>query len=140
MQSVTSVLEGASLSERDFPSVESDELIVNGPSEPALQYLTTAGLLQQRADQHPNKLAVVSRWQNKSLTYQALLDSSKEIAQSLVIHGVRPSDRVVVLAGNSIEYVQLLFAVGGIGSVFTIINPTFTPEEVINAVDFIRML
>lgn len=139
MEPVTSALERTSLSEKDVDSTHStDGLIVNGPSKPGLQYLTTGGLLRQRAAQHRNKVAVVSRWQNKSLTYQALLDSSKEIAQSLVFHGVRPSDRVAVLAGNSIEYVQLLFAVGGIGSVFTIINPTFTTEEVRNAVDFIR--
>jgi hypothetical protein len=42
-----------------------------------------------------------------------------------------------VLAGNTTEYVQLLFAVGGIGAIFAIINPTFTAEEVLSAIDFL---
>lgn len=97
-------------------------------------------LLQQQLDRHPEKLAVVSRWQKASLTYQSLFDSSRDIAQSLLAHGVRPSDRVVILAGNSIEYLQTFFAVGGIGAVFTIVNPTFTPDEVISVVDFTGMV
>lgn len=111
--------------------------IANGSTEPPLQDLTTGQLLQQQLDRHPAKLAVTSRWQQIRLTYQSLFDSSREIAQALLVHGVRPSDRVAVLAGNSVEYVQLFFAAGGIGSVFTIINPTFTAEEAVAAVDFI---
>ncbi|RAQ49584.1 AMP dependent CoA ligase [Aspergillus flavus] len=117
---------------------EGGEFIVHGPTEPPLQELTTAELLQQQYDRYPEKVAVVSRWQKTTLTYRSLFDSSREIAQALVAHGVRPTDRVVVLAGNSIEYVELLFAVGGIGSVFTIMNPTFTAEEVLATVDFIE--
>lgn len=120
--------------------VSNTSLTVKGPAEPSLQDLTTGKLLQERVDQNPEKLAVVSRWQKTSLTYQSLFDSSRSIAQSLLIQGVRPGDHVVILAGNTIEYVQLFFAVGGIGSVFTIINPTFAAEEVIAAVDFIRKL
>ncbi|UCK58409.1 putative NRPS-like protein biosynthetic cluster [Aspergillus flavus] len=117
---------------------EGGEFIVHGPTEPPLQELTTAELLQQQFDRYPEKVAVVSRWQKTTLTYRSLFDSSREIAQALVARGVRPTDRVVVLAGNSIEYVELLFAVGGIGSVFTIMNPTFTAEEVLATVDFIE--
>lgn len=120
--------------------VTSEEFIVNGPAEPPLQDLTTGKLLQQQLDRHPEKLAAVSRWQKASLTYQSLFDSSRDIAQSLLAHGVRPSDRVVILAGNSIEYLQIFFAVGGIGAVFTIVNPTFTAEEVISMVDFTGMV
>ncbi|KAA8648041.1 Nonribosomal peptide synthetases (NRPS) [Aspergillus tanneri] len=116
---------------------ESGEFIVNGPTVPSLQELSMGKMLQQQVDRRPEKLAVVSRWQKTSLTYQSLFDTSRDIAQALLMHGVRPTDRVIVLAGNSIEYVQLLFAVAGIGSVFTIINPTFTAEEVVSTVDFI---
>ena len=114
-----------------------EEFVIHGPTEPSLQNLTTGKLLQQQADRHPDKLAVVSRWQNAIMTYQSLFDSSRDISQALLVHGVRPSDRVVILAGNSLEYIQLFFGVGGLGSVFTIINPTFTAEEVLSTIDFI---
>ena len=115
-------------------------LIVNGPTEPPLQGLTIAKLLEQQLARHPEKPAVVSKWQKTSLTYKSLFDSCRDIAQALILHGVRPSDRVVALAGNSIEYVQLFFAAGAVGSVFTIINPTFTAEEAVSTVDFIGRL
>ncbi|KAB8212599.1 hypothetical protein BDV34DRAFT_218975 [Aspergillus parasiticus] len=117
---------------------EDREFIVHGPTEPPLKDLTTAELLQQQYDRYPEKVAVVSRWQKTALTYRSLFDSSRKIAQALPAHGVRPTDCVVVLAGNSIEFVELLFAIGGIGSVFTIMNPTFTAEEVLATVDLIE--
>lgn len=116
---------------------KNEEFVIHGPTEPSLEDLTTGKLLQQQVDRHPDKLAVVSRWQNGALTYQSLFDSNHDISQALLVHGVRPSDRVVILAGNSLEYVQLFFGVGGLGSVFTIINATFTAEEVLSTIDFI---
>ncbi|KAL4986020.1 hypothetical protein BDW68DRAFT_189205 [Aspergillus falconensis] len=103
-----------------------------------LTTINTAQLLEQQRLRYPDKEAVLSRWQGASLTYETLYKSSREIAASLLRHGVRPGDRVVVLAGNSIEYVQLFFAVSAIGAVFTIINPTFTPEEILPTIEFVE--
>jgi len=44
---------------------------------------------------------------------------------------------VAVFAGKSIVYIELFFAVAGIGSVFTVINPIFTAEEMIYRMAFI---
>ncbi|KAL4735233.1 hypothetical protein BDV11DRAFT_174031 [Aspergillus similis] len=103
-----------------------------------LTTLNTAQLLEQQRLRYPDKEAVLSKWQGASLTYETLNKSAREIAASLLRHGVRPGDRVVVLAGNSIEYVQLFFAASAIGAVFTIINPTFTPEEILPTIEFVE--
>ncbi|KAL4974556.1 hypothetical protein BDW66DRAFT_152727 [Aspergillus desertorum] len=103
-----------------------------------LTTLNTAQLLEQQRLRHPDKEAVLSKWQGASLTYETLYKSAREIAANLLRHGVRPGDRVVVLAGNSIEFVQLFFAVSAIGAVFTIINPTFTLEEILPTIAFVE--
>ena len=43
----------------------------------------------------------------------------------------------MVLAGNSVEFIQLFFASTAIGATFVIIGATFTVEEVSRAVDFV---
>ncbi|PQE22356.1 long-chain-fatty-acid- ligase protein [Rutstroemia sp. NJR-2017a WRK4] len=116
----------------------SEGSIFKGPTESSLKDLTVGKLLDTQSRQNPDKVAVVSRWQGTSLTYEALHISSRKIAQRLLAHGVRPKDRVVVMAGNAIEYTQLFFAVGGIGAVFAIVNPTFTQDEALAAVEFLN--
>ncbi|KAE8164896.1 hypothetical protein BDV40DRAFT_297986 [Aspergillus tamarii] len=118
---------------------DDEEFIFHGPIEPLLQELIKAELLQQQHDRYPEKVAVVSRWRKTALTYRSLFDPSCEIAQVLIAHGAFPTDCVVVLAGDSIEHVQILFVVGEIVSDFTIMNPTFTAEEVLAPVDFIAI-
>ncbi|KAL4789630.1 hypothetical protein BDV19DRAFT_394887 [Aspergillus venezuelensis] len=106
--------------------------------EITLTTLNTAQLLEQQYGQYPNKEAILSKWQGVSLTYEILYKTTREIAANLLRHGVRPGDRVVVLAGNSLEYVQLFFAVSAIGAVFTIINPTFTTDEIVPTIEFVE--
>jgi acyl-CoA synthetase (AMP-forming)/AMP-acid ligase II len=96
-----------------------------------------AQLLDQQCDRFLEKEAVLSKWQGIRLTYKALHSTAREIATNLLRQGVRPGDRAVVLAGNTIEYVQLFFAVSAIGGVFTIINPTFTVDEILPAMEFV---
>ncbi|XWW92244.1 hypothetical protein V2A60_000167 [Cordyceps javanica] len=117
---------------------DAEDYVFGGPASPALIEFDTAKLLDHQLELYGEKTAVVSRWQGITLTYASLHGTSRGVAQSLVRRGVVRGDHVVVLAGNSIEYVQLFFAVAGIGAIFSIINPTFTVEEVINAVNFLN--
>ncbi|KAI2463315.1 amp dependent CoA ligase [Annulohypoxylon bovei var. microspora] len=115
-----------------------DDFVFEGPTSPPLRDINIGQLLDESCRENPQKVAVVSRWQGQRLTYQELHDSCQTIACHLLAMGVRPKDHVVVLAGNSIEYVQLFLATGAIGAIFSIINPTFTVEEVVRAVDFLE--
>ncbi|KAK6072312.1 AMP-binding enzyme [Seiridium cupressi] len=121
-------------------NVGEDERIVEGPGLPptlALKDINIGQFLDQQAEKHAANLAIVSTWQDVRLTYEDLHNSCKSVAKRLLERGVRPRDHVVVLAGNSVEYVQLFFAVSAIGAVFCIINPTFAADEVLAAVDFL---
>ena len=109
----------------------------HGPDSPALLDFNLGRLLESQCQRNPKNVAVISSWQNKSLTYEALQNESQALALILLSCGVRYGDHIVVLAGNCIEYVQLFFAAAAIGAVFVIINPTFSMDESIAAVEFI---
>ncbi|KAI1441713.1 amp dependent CoA ligase [Annulohypoxylon stygium] len=116
----------------------SNDFVFEGPTSPPLQDINIGQLLDESCKKNHERVALVSRWQGERLTYQELHSSCQLIARRLLAIGVRPKDHVVVLAGNSIEYVQLFLATGAIGAIFSIINPTFTAEEVVNAVEFLQ--
>lgn len=115
-----------------------NELIFQGPETGALQTFNIGQLLDNQDETRPDKTAIISKWQdNKSKTYNQLRGSSRRLASALLELGVRPHDRIVVLAGNSLEYTELFYAVAAIGAIFAIINPTFTMEEIIPAIEFL---
>ncbi|KAI0881675.1 amp dependent CoA ligase [Annulohypoxylon maeteangense] len=116
----------------------SNDFVFEGPTSSPLRVINIGQLLDESCRENPEKVALVSRWQGDRLTYQELNDSCRVIARRLLDMGVRPKDHIVVLAGNSIEYVQLFLATGAIGAIFSIINPTFTVEEVVRAVEFLE--
>ena len=118
---------------------ENEKCIVEGSKSPRLRDVNIGQVLDEQGARCSEKKALVSRWQGINLMYQDLYRSGRDIAQSLLNHGVRPKDRVVVLSGNMIEYTQLFCAVGGIGAIFAIINPTFTVTEVIATIDFLGL-
>lgn len=111
--------------------------IFQGPTSSPLRGINIGQLLDEKNIEFGSRTAVTSRWQQRHLTYQQLRLKCLEIGRSLLIHGVRPRDRVIVLAGNAVEFVQLYFAVGGIGAIFSIINPALTVDEVAAVVDFL---
>jgi acyl-CoA synthetase (AMP-forming)/AMP-acid ligase II len=111
----------------------------NGPLTPLIHERNIGQILDIQREKHPDRVAITSRWQDKQMTYQDLHATTQNLALCLLGHGIRPGDHVVVLAGNTIEYIQLFFAVGAIGAIFSIINPTFTKNEIIAVVDFLGM-
>ncbi|KAK4201975.1 putative acyl-CoA synthetase family [Triangularia verruculosa] len=108
------------------------------PPSPPLPDFNIGRLLDRQAQEYPERVAIVSRWQNSRVNYQELHKDCRDIANSLLHRGVRPGDHVIVLAGNTLEYAKLFFATGAIGAVFSIINPTFTTEEVMSAVELLE--
>jgi mevalonyl-CoA ligase len=121
----------------ELESVKHQSSIFEGPAFPPLRDIHLGKVLEEQSLKYSEKKAVISQWQQSSLTYKLLYHSTRDIAHRLLAYGVRPADRVVVLAGNTLEYTELFFAVGAIGAIFSIINPTFTADEVVNAVQFL---
>ncbi|KAK0724657.1 putative amp dependent CoA ligase [Lasiosphaeris hirsuta] len=129
----------ASFADLAGPSVTGDPnaATFKAPASPPLPELNIGQLLDEQAVKYPDSTAIVSRWQEKRVTYRELHDTCRHLARSLLHHGVRPGDHVIVLAGNTIEYAEMFFAVGAVGAIFSIINPTFTTAEVVSAVDLL---
>ncbi|RWA11887.1 hypothetical protein EKO27_g3187 [Xylaria grammica] len=110
----------------------------NGTAEPSVRECNIGQLLDRASSKHPGKLALVSRWQGQRLSYEQLQTSCHAVARDLVSLDVRPGDRVMVLAGNSVQFVQLFLAVGAIGAIFSVLNPASTTEEVMSAIELLE--
>lgn len=121
------------------PTQTLGEAKYSGPLLPRVPNINTGQLLDEQGQRQPHKVAVVSRWQGVRLTYADLHSRCQQLARGLIRLGVRPGDRVAVLAGNSSEYVQLFFAITAIGAWIAILNPTLTISEIEGIVRFISM-
>lgn len=108
--------------------------IFNGPRTPDLLDWNIANLLDVQASRHGDSLAVVSRHQNARQTYSDLRDRVRRLALCLVQNGVVPGQRLVLLAGNCTESVEIFLATAAIGAISVLMAPTLSNNEFIDAV------
>lgn len=90
--------------------------IVHGPSQPCAIDKTFGNLLREQAQTNGNGLLVLSDHQNKSLTYSQADRRTDYLARGLAAIGVKKGDRVAVMMGNLVEYVELFFACAKLGA------------------------
>lgn len=107
----------------------------HGPQDQALLDWNAANLLDSQADRYGDSVATISVYQNKQWTYCELRDSVRKLASRLISLGVNPGDRVILLAGNGLEFIQVVLAVAAIGAITVIVNPTFSVDEVEYAIN-----
>jgi acyl-CoA synthetase (AMP-forming)/AMP-acid ligase II len=84
-------------------------------------------LLSSGASKNEDAIAVHSVHQNVQLTFRQLLDSSERIARSWSEAGITTGP-VLVLVGNCVEFVQLLWAAARLGVPFCPVNPKSNEE------------
>jgi acyl-CoA synthetase (AMP-forming)/AMP-acid ligase II len=72
--------------------------------------------IDRAADRHPDKPYVVSADDGRSISYGAFRRLTRRIASFLRGQGIRTGDRVVLLAGNSIEHVACYIGVMAYGA------------------------
>ncbi len=79
--------------------------------------------LKRHADRSPGKLAVVDVHSGRQWTYAQLNERANRLAHFL-IHtlGLRAGDRVSILAQNSSDYYEVLFACGKMGAILNTLN------------------
>ena len=99
--------------------------------------LTLGGLLDQRAEEFPDREAIVYscypefgdaldiRW-----TYQDYRDRANALARGLMALGLNKGDHVAVLAANLPEWPLLMMAAAKAGLVLVTINPVLRASEV----------
>jgi fatty-acyl-CoA synthase len=92
--------------------------------------MNAADILSRRADLTPDREALYDLASGVRYTYKQLDERANCAANFLFErYGVRKGDRVSILAHNSIAYVDLLFGLGKIGSIFAPLNWRLTSRE-----------
>ena len=95
---------------------------------PAIRSQTIADVLRRTAQRVPTKVAIIcgdTEW-----TYGELHTRVDRLAAGLVAAGVRPGDKVAMLARNSHGFVAVRFALARMGAVLVPINFMLKSQEV----------
>lgn len=87
-------------------------------------------LLLRSALEQPDRVALVDGDTGDRATYSQLCDRVVAWGAGLVAAGVRPGDRVALLALNSSTYVELLWAIARVGAISVPMNIRLNPKEV----------
>jgi fatty-acyl-CoA synthase len=86
--------------------------------------------IKRHAERTPEKLALVDAHTGKQLTYSQLNERANRFASYMQEQmGLRRGDRVSILAKNSVEYFEILFACGKMGVILNTLNWRLTPVE-----------
>jgi long-chain acyl-CoA synthetase len=101
---------------------------VNEAREKTESSKTLGGLLHARARENPHAPALFCG--DRKMSYHALDQSSTRLAGWFLEQGLRPGDRVAVHWCNSIEVVQLFFAIFKAGLIAVPINLRLKPPEI----------
>ena len=82
------------------------------------------------ADRAPDSVAVVVPTTGQRISYRAMVDRSRQLANVLHSRGLRPADHVAIFMTNVPEYFEVVWAARRGGYVYTAINWHLTAAEV----------
>src|SRR5580700_6646073 len=82
------------------------------------------------ADRAPDSTAVVVPDTGQRISYRAMVDQSRRLANVLRSRGLAPGDHVAILMTNVPEYFEVVWAARRAGYFYTAINWHLTPGEV----------
>ena len=83
--------------------------------------------LQKTAEKYPDYIAL--EFQNKKTTYSEMISQIELIAQSLLASGIKKGDFVSVVAPNTPQAVNMVYAINRIGAIANMIHPALSPNE-----------
>lgn len=89
--------------------------------------LSLASVLAEPARRHPNRVAVVEG--EDRITYRELWEQVRKHAAALQQQGVRPGDRVALVAPNVIDFVRSYYAIIAAGAVVLPVPLLLVPDE-----------
>ena len=96
---------------------------VCGPSTPTLMGRCIGQILDDTADQYPERDALVVKHENRRFTYRQLKTEIELAARSFLSLGIKKGDRIGIWSTNSSEWVITQFASAKIGAILVNINP-----------------
>ncbi|MGH8746761.1 MAG: AMP-binding protein, partial [Burkholderiales bacterium] len=88
---------------------------------------TLGGLLASRA--RDDAMRSVLWYEGRQTSYADFARRVEAAARALAGRGIGAGDRVGAMAGNSADYVVLLFALARLGAILVPVNPEFGPRE-----------
>src|SRR5215470_6004202 len=87
-------------------------------------------LLETSAARHSNRPAVTDVQSGRALTYGRLADEAARVAAFLVAQGVKPAQRIGLIAPNGLGYLPAAFGLLATGACMTPLAGNVTPAEV----------
>ncbi|KAK6382999.1 putative NRPS-like protein biosynthetic cluster [Exophiala oligosperma] len=107
---------------------------VSGSRSPPLWEETLGELIDRHAVKYGTHTAAQFPWQqNHKLSYNDLASRSQVIARSMLARGLKHGDCVAIMAGNCYQYIETFLAAARIGCPFVVLNNTYTPKELVSA-------
>ena len=85
-------------------------------------------LLLQTAKKHPDYTAL--EFQNRKTSFSQMIAEIELIAQSLLASGIKKGDYVSVVAPNTPQTLNMVYAINRIGAVANMIHPLLSPAEI----------
>ncbi len=86
--------------------------------------------IQRHAERTPQKMAVVDAFSGRQLTYFEFNERANRLAHFFVHQlGIQPGERVSILAQNSSDYYEVLFACSKMGAILNTLNWRLAPPE-----------
>lgn len=116
------------------PQMDSKLALVYGSDEPQLYLKTMGTLIDDQAVEFEGRHAVVFPWQSVRLSYRQLADRSKILAKAMLEMGLSHGDCVGIMAGNCYQYIEVFLGGARIGCPVVVLNNTYSPAELENAV------
>ncbi|MDR3753794.1 MAG: AMP-binding protein [Terracidiphilus sp.] len=106
----------------------STQSYARGPARPLLE-LTIGDLLQRTADRYPDRPALVSRHQDRRLTWAELSAEADRVARGLWSLGIRRGDPVGLWSTNCAEWIVLHMGCARAGAALVNVNPAYRSHE-----------
>ncbi|MFK0154730.1 class I adenylate-forming enzyme family protein [Streptomyces sp. NPDC090493] len=95
--------------------------------------MTIGDLLRDTARRIPEHEALV--WEGERISWRELNRSVNRLANGLLMHGIRPGDRIAFIAGNSADTVRLYYAIAKAGCVAVPVMARSVAREIRHIVD-----
>ncbi|XP_041366166.1 medium-chain acyl-CoA ligase ACSF2, mitochondrial-like [Gigantopelta aegis] len=102
---------------------------VCGVSDTPLLGTTLGSLLKQRAEQIPDREAMVFTGPRVRKTFSTLYEEANRLAAGLLALGLKPKDKVAIWGPNSAEWLLTMYAAAMAGIVLVTVNPYVKARE-----------
>jgi amino acid adenylation domain-containing protein len=126
IQTITSLIRGKLDDQLQLPEKDRQLLEVYNQTSEDIPVSLLNHCFQEQAQQTPGNIAL--EYQQKTLTYQQLDEKSNQVAFYLREQGIKPGDRVGILATRSMETMVNIMGILKAGGAYVPIDPDY-PEE-----------